>query len=56
MTRLNLLEPLLFRKTGSWETRSLILTEGIIKLRVADKQRNKCTGSANDPHIIRGKK
>ena len=31
LTRLNLLEPLLFRKTGSWETRSLILTEGIIK-------------------------
>lgn len=29
--RLNLLEPLLFRKTGSWETRSLILTEGIFK-------------------------
>lgn len=25
-------------------------------LRVADKQRNKCTGSANDPHSIRGKK
>lgn len=23
LTRLNLLEPLLFRKTGSWETRSL---------------------------------
>lgn len=33
MTRLNLLEPVvvLFRKTGSWETPSLILTEGIIK-------------------------
>ena len=43
----------MFRKTGSWKRGSLILTEGIIK---DSEQRQKCTGSANDSHSIRGKK